>query len=57
MRFHRSFADIPLPGVLTIEGDPIVLQSYARDLGVEIDCGLKFHKHIVQTAAKESGCI
>ena len=55
LRFARPFADLPPPLPLTINGTPILLQNSARDLGVEIDTSLRFHKHVTLTKSKAFG--
>ena len=55
MRFVRPFADVPPPAPLTILDQPLPLLESARDLGVVVDTGLRFHRHIELTAAKAFG--
>ena len=55
LRFVRSFTDNPPVIPLFIGGSPIQLCSSARDLGLEIDTGLRFHTHVSLVASKAFG--
>ena len=55
VRFVRPFADVPPPEPLYIDGVLLPIQSAARDLGVEVDNGLRFHTHMTSVANKALG--
>ena len=55
MNFVRLFADAPLPGPLNVGGFQLPLQSVARDLGVDIDTSLRFHRHISSVVCRALG--
>lgn len=58
LRFRRNFANMAVPVEYTIEEEPITEKEAYRDLGILLDCSLKFHDHIRETVFKANGtCI
>ena len=55
LRFIRGFRNVPEPYPLVLKDVPLPCTSSCRDLGIEIDCTLNFHKHIAAVANRASG--
>ena len=55
VRFVRPYADSPCPEPINIDGFELPVQSEARDLGVDVDTTLRFHRHISSISSKALG--
>ena len=55
LRFARPFSDAPGPEPININGFALPIQSEARDLGVNVDTTLRFHRHIASILTKALG--